>query len=205
MTIEELQIIIKANIDEDTADVDAAIDLAIGFLSNFFYVRKVDVSQTVNTGDTSIPKPARSLRIDNLQIANDHIKKATMNKLQEIEDDNSQRWYIEDEFISDTDNKIHLTKSISSADNGGAVKIWYKASFTPLAGVALSETDLPERLEPLLVSFATYFYYGILVSQVKNNKANFPNMTVWDVIAIWDTWRVHSLDLLDEVKKQKFD
>jgi len=205
MIIEDLQSIIQRNINDDSANVDSAIDLAINYLSNFFYVRKIDDSQTVSFGDESLEKPDRCLKILQVKIGDNYIKKADIGKLQAIEDDNSQRWYIEDEFLSGIDNKIHLTKAISSADNGGAVKIWYLAGFAPLDGVALSKTDLPERLEPLLTSYATYFYYGLLVSYVKNHKAEFPNMTVWDVIAIWDTWRIHSFDLLEKVQKQHFD
>ena len=110
------------------------------------------------------------------------------------------RWHIEDHWIGGGDNNIHLTEAVSSEDNGATVKIWYLAGFTPLAGAGSS--DLPEQLEPLMLMFATYFYYGLLVSYVKNNKAEFPNMTVWDVIAIWDTWRVHALDLLELTQKQ---
>lgn len=202
MTIEALQTIIKDNVDDAGADVNAAIDMAIKFLSSFFNLRRIDDSQTVSTGDTTISKPSRCLKVSQLKIGDNFITKADMSKLQEIEDDDSQRWYAEDDFIDGADNNIHLTKAVSADDDGATVEIFYTAGFTPLAGVAESTTDLPERLEPLLISFATYFYYGILVSYVKNNKASFPNMTVWDVIAIWDTWRIHSFDLLDDVKKQ---
>jgi len=204
MTIEKIQAIIQDNINDPAANVNEAIDMAIKFLSNFFYVRKIDSSNTVTTGDLTIPKPDRCLKIMNLKISNDYIKKADENKLQEIEDNNVQKWYIEDEFLSGSSNVIHLTKAISSADSGATASIWYLSGFTPLLGVAESETDVPERLETLLIMFATYFYYGILVSYVKNNKAEFPNMTVWDVIAIWDTWRVHAYDMLDIIKQQHF-
>lgn len=205
MVIEDLQSIIQKNVNDDTINVDHAIDLAINFLSNSFYVRKIDDSQTVSTDDESLEKPDRCLKVLQVKIGDDYISKADIGKLQAIEDDNSQRWYIEDEFLSGADNKIHLTKAISSDDDGDEVKIWYLAGFAPLNGVALSNTDLPERLEPLLTSFATYFYYGTLVSYVKNHKSEYPNMTLWDVIAIWDTWRIHSFDLLEKVQKQHFD
>ena len=205
MTLEAIQAIIKNNVDDQTVNVDEAIDLAIKFLSNFFYVKKIDTSQTVSTDDEYLDKPARCSKVMLVKIGDDYIPKADLNKMQGIEDDDNQRWHTEDDFIAGTDNKIHLTKAISSADDGDEVKIWYLAGYAPLAGVAESETDLPERFEPLLISFATYFYYGILVSYVKNNKASFPNMTLWDVIAIWDTWRIHSFDLLEIVKKQHFN
>ena len=205
MIIEDIQSIVRNNVDAAGADVNDAIDMAINFLSNFFYVRKIDDSQTVSTGDTDISKPDRCLKILTVKIGDDYIKKADLEKMQAIEDDNNQRWHIEDEFLSGDDNKIHLTKVISADGDGDKVYIWYLAGFTPLAGVALSNTDLPGRLEPLLISFTTYFYYGILVSYVKNHKSEFANMTLWDVIAIWDTWRIHSFDLLEVVKKQNFD
>jgi len=205
MVIEDIQAIIKNNVDDQTVDVNEAIDLAIKFLSNFFPLRKIDDSQTLTTGDTSVDKPARCLTVLKLKLGDDYINKADLTKLQQIEDDESQRYYVEDEFIGGTDNKIHLTDAIGADQNGDKVYIHYLAGFTPLAGVALAETDLPERLEPLLISFTTYFYYGILVSYVKNHKADFPNMTLWDVIAIWDTWRIHSFDLLEIVQKQHFN
>ncbi|MCK5062107.1 hypothetical protein KAR28_06205 [Candidatus Parcubacteria bacterium] len=205
MTIEDLQSIIRNNVDDAEADVDKAIDLGINFLSNFFVCRKMKDDGTVTTGDTSIAKPDHCLKILHLKIGDDYIKKAELNKLQQIEDNDSMRWHVEDDFNSGAENKIQLTKAVSSGDNGDTVYIWYLAGFTPLAGAALSETDLPERLEPLLISFVTYFYYGILVSYVKNNKSEFENMTLWDVIAIWDTWRIHSFDLLEIVKKQHFN
>lgn len=205
MTLEALQAIIKNNVDDQTVNVDEAIDMAINFLSNFFVSRKIDDSKTVSTGDTSIVKPAHCLKILHVKIGDDYIKKAELNKLQQIEDDDSMRWHVEDDFNGGDDNKIHLTDAISSDDDGAKVYIWYLAGFTPLAGVAESTTDLPERLEPLLISFATYFYYGILVSYVKNHKSEFENMTLWDVIATWDTWRIHSFDLLEIVKKQHFN
>jgi len=204
MVIEDIQSIIQSNIDDSSANVDDAIDMAIKFLSNFFNVRKIDTSITVASGDTTIKKPARCLKIILLKIGDNYISKADIEKLQAIENDESQRWHIEDDFLDGVDNNIHLTKAISANDAGSAVKVWYLAGFAPLAGVAGSTTDLPERLEPLLLSFATYFYYGILVSYVKNNKALFPNMTLWDIIALWDTWRAHSFDLLDIIKKEHF-
>lgn len=205
MNIDTLRGIIRNNINDLTADVDDSIDLGIKFMSNFFNIKKLDSSQTVSTGDTSLDKPARCLKVLSVKIGDAYIKKADLDKLQDIEDDESQRWYTEDDFIADTENKIHLTEAISVADNGGSVVIIYVAGFVPLAGVAGAKTDLPERLEPLLTSFCTYFYYGILVSYVKNFKAEFPNMTLWDVIAIWDTWRIHSFDLLKITQKQHFN
>lgn len=205
MVIEDIQSIIQDNVDDATANVDEAIDLSIKFLSNFFYLRKNKTGDAVTTGDTDIEKPDRCLKVLTVKIGDDYIKKAEMKKLQDIEDDESQRWFEEDEFIAGDENKIHLTKAISGADDGDAIVINYLSSFTPLAGVALSTTDFPERLEPLFISFATYFYYGILVSYVKNNKSSFPNMTLWDVIAIWDTWRVHSFDLLEIIQKIQFN
>lgn len=205
MVIEDIQAIIKNNIDDQAVNVDEAIDLSIKFLSNFFNVRKIDTSQTVSTDDTSVDKPARCLKVLLLKIGDDYIEKADKGKMQAIEDDDSQRWHAEDDFLAGSNNKIHLTKAISAANNGDDVKIWYLAGFAPLAGVAETKTDLPERLEPLLISFATYFYYGILVSYVKNNKAEFPNMTLWDVIATWDTWRIHSFNLLEIIKKEHFN
>lgn len=203
MTIAAIQAIIKNNIDDQTVNVDEAIDLAIKFLSNFFPLRKIDDSQTLTTGDTFVDKPARCLKVLTLKLGDDYIKKADLSKLQQIEDDESQRYYVEDEFIAGTDNKIHLTDAIGADQDGDKVYIHYLAGFTPKAGAG--SPDLPERLEPLLISFATYFYYGILVSHVKNNKSNFPNMTLWDVIAVWDTWRIHSYDLLEIVQKQHFN
>jgi len=206
MVIEDIQVIIRNNIDDATAVVNGAIDQSIKFLSNFFPIRKVEFGvNTVATGAVSVAKPARCLKVLKVKIGDDFIKKADMEKMQEIEDDESQRYFVEDDFISSASNLIRLTKAISVAQNGDKVYIWYLAGFAPLAGVALSETDLPERLEPLMLSFATYFYYGILVSYVKNNKASFPNMTLWDVIAIWDTWRIHSFDLLEIIQKQHFN
>lgn len=204
MVIETLRTIIQKNVNDDSANVDSAIDMAIEFLSNFFYSRKIDDSQTVSAGGVFLEKPDRCLKVLRVKIGDDYIKKADLDNLQDIEDNETQRWYIEDEFLSGADNKIHLTKAISSDDDGDQVYIWYTSGFTPLAGVDLSNTDLPESLEPILITFATYFYYGLLVSYVKNHKAEFPNMTVWDVIAIWDTWRIHSFDLLDKIQKQRF-
>ena len=206
MVIEDIQVIIKNNIDDQTVNVDEAIDMAIKFLSNFFPVRKIEFGDnTVSTGDVSIVKPARCSKVLKVKIGDDYIKKADLDKMQEIEDDESQRYFVEDDFIAAADNKIHLAKAISADQNGDKIYIWYLAGFKPLAGVAVSTTDLPERLEPLLISFATYFYYGILVSYIKNNKAAFPNMTIWDVVAIWDTWRIHSFNLLKIVQKQHFN
>ena len=194
MVIEDLQAIVQNNVDDNSANVDEAIDMAINFLSNFFSVRKIDDSQTVATGGLYVAKPDRGLKIINVKIGTNYLIEADLTKMQNIEDSVVQSWYVEDEFIAGADNKIHFTNPIDAADNGATVYIQYLSGFTPLGGVALSNTDLPERLEPLLISFATYFYYGILVSYVKNNKSSFENMTVWDVIAIWDTWRVHSFD-----------
>lgn len=201
MVIETLQSIIQKNVNDDSANVDDAIDTAIKFLSGFFHLRKIDDSQTVSTDDVFLEKPDRCLKVLRVKIGDAYITKAESDNLQDIEDSESQRWYVEDEFLSGADNKIHLTKAISSEDDGDDVIIWYLSGFTPLGGVALSNTDLPEQLEPLLISFATYFYYGLLVSYVKNHKAEFPNMTVWDVIAIWDTWRIHSYELLEMLQK----
>lgn len=200
MTYADIESVVRGNVDDAAADVQEAIDMAIKFLSSFFSVRKIDDSQTVSTGDTTISKPARAKKIYKLKIGNVYIKEADLDKLQAVEDEDSMRWHIEDNWIAGADNNIHLTEKVSSSDNGATVKIWYSAGFTPLAGTG--STDFPEELEPLVIMFATYFYYGLLVSYVKNNKAEFPNMTVWDVIAIWDTWRVHAFDLLELVKQQ---
>lgn len=201
MTFAAIESVVRVNVDAASADVDEAIDMSIKFLSNFFTLRKLDTSQTVSTGDTSVNKPDRSKEVLMVKIGNTYIKKLDPDKIQANEDQNAQRWYIEDEFVSDTENKIHLTEVISAADDGQAVVIHYLAGFAPLGGAG--STDLPEQLEPLLIMFATYFYYGLLVSFVKNNKSSFPNMTVWDVIAIWDTWRVHAFDLLEITQKQR--
>lgn len=203
MVIEDIQTIVKDNIDDSAADVNEAIDMAIKYLSNFFNVRKIDSSNTVSTDDVTIPKPDRCLKVINVDIDETYIREADLDKQKQVKDSESQRWYVEDEFISGSDNLIHLTKKVDVADNGKTANIQYLAGFTPLAGVALSESDLPERLEPLMIVFATYFYYGILVSYVKNNKSSFENMTLWDVIAVWDTWRVHAFDLLDLIKNRK--
>ena len=201
MVIETLQGIIQKNVNDDSANVDDAIDTAIKFLSGFFHIRKIDNSQTVSTDDVFLEKPDRCLKVLTVKIGDTYITKANSDNLQDIEDNENQRWYIEDEFLSGAENKIHLTKAISSEENGDDVLIWYLSGFTPLEGTAESLTDLPEQLEPLLIVFATYFYYGLLVSYVKNHKAEFPNMTVWDVIAIWDTWRIHSFELLEILQK----
>lgn len=200
MTFAAIQSIVRTNINVDAGDVTEAIDMAVKFLSNFFSVRKIDDSQTVSTGDTTITKPARAKEIYMLKIGDTYIKKADLDKLQAVEDEDSMRWHVEDHWVAAADNNIHLTEAVDAADDGDTVKIWYFAGFTPMAGAGSS--DVPEQLEPLLIMFATYFYYGLLVSYVKDNKAEFPDMTVWDVIAIWDTWRVHSFDLLDLVKQQ---
>lgn len=204
MVIEDIQSIIRDNIDDSSANVNEAIDMAIKYLSNFFSVKKIDSSNTVSTNDVTIPKPDRCLKVINVDIEGAYIREADLNQQQQVKDSDVQRWYIEDEFISGTDNLIHLTKQVAVADNGKTVNIQYLSGFTPLAGVALSNSDLPERLEPLMIVFATYFYYGILVSYVKNNKSSFENMTLWDVIAVWDTWRVHAFDLLDLIKNKKY-
>lgn len=203
MTYAALQTIIRNNVDESSGDVDAAIDLAIQHISNFFYLRKTKTATNAATGDTSIAKPDRCLKVLNVRIGDDFIKKLDLDKQQAAEDDNTLRWYIGDEFISGNENKIYLTKALGSSYDGNTVKVRYLAGFTPLNGSG--STDLPERLEAVLVSYATYFYYGILVSQIKNNKAAFPNMTIWDIIAIWDTWRIHSAHLLREIRKQHFN
>ncbi len=205
MLIEALQTIVKANIDDASADVDASIDLAIQHLSNFFYLRKRDASLSASTNDETILKPDRSLKILSVRIGDIFIPKLDLDSEQAVEHKDTLRWYIEDDFISGTLNLIHLTKKLGVSFDGDPIVIRYLSGFTPLAGVAESSTDLPERLEGLLTAFATYFFYGILVSQIKNNKANFPNMTVWDVIAIWDTWRIHSNNLLKSTTKQKFN
>ncbi len=201
MTFADIESVVRGNVDTATADVDEAIDMAIRFLSNFFTLRKISTPTAAATGDTSIPKPDRCKEVLRVKIGNTYIKPLDPDKIQANEDQDAQRWYIEDEFVSDTENKIHLTESISAADDGAVIEIYYLAGFAPLGGTGSS--DLPEQLEPIMIVFATYFYYGLLVSVVKNNKSTFPDMTVWDVIAIWDTWRTHAFDLLEFTQKQR--
>lgn len=136
------------NINSTTADVSFAIDNAIDFLGNFYENYLIDTSIATVAGQDYIARPALCKEVERLEIDGVEIKKGTVAQLEEIKD------FDLDRFI-EYDGKINL---YPTPDGVETTKIWFKALFTPLAGVAAAETDVPDQLIPLLVSIATWFF-----------------------------------------------
>lgn len=147
-TYADIETRVLKNINSTTADVSVAVDNAIDFLGNFYENYKIDTSIPTVANQDYIARPTLCKEVERVEIGGDEIKKGAVAQLQEIKDFDLER------FI-EYDGKINL---YPTPDAIATTKIWYKALFTPLAGVAAAVTDVPKNLLPLLITIATWFF-----------------------------------------------
>lgn len=159
------------NINSTTADVSIAIDNAIDFLGNFYENKLIDASIATVASQDYIARPDLCKEVERLEIAGVEYKKASISEINELVDYALQR------FV-EYDGKINIYPTPTAIQT---TKIWFKANFTPLAGVAGAVSDVPDELIPLLVSIATWFFL-----EQQENQYDYTGSDGW--IAVNDAW-----------------
>lgn len=190
-TFTPIQSAVRANINDTTATVTQDIDDAINMLSNFFSLKKIDSSIPTVASQNYIAKPSNAIEIERLEIGTDPYNETNLAKISVNEDDKSKRFY-------DYNGVIQILPTPTSAL---ATKIWYRSGFTPLAGAG--STDVPDRLVPLLIILATWFYFLRIVSKVGTERQTFPDMTPKEAGDIATEWKKQFDSILSTIKAQK--
>ncbi|MDX9856102.1 MAG: hypothetical protein RBS86_04805 [Candidatus Moranbacteria bacterium] len=185
-TFADLEDIVQDNVNDSTADVVQPIDDAIDYLSNFFGLNKIDTSQDTAVDGTTLDIPTGSKKILSVKVGDDFIEKISISKIAEMEENGAQRFY---EFNS----KINFTDEFDSVED---TEIFYEAKFTRLAGVAAAVCDVPEYLQPLLVIYATYFYYMKMLATMATSRESYPDIEPEELRQYAKEWKETGDELL---------
>lgn len=171
-----IQTAVRNNVGNSAADVTQAIDNAVNYLSNFYHLKKIGTANTV-AGTDNVSQPTNCIEVMGIEVGDDYFDKIIIKKLEETEDFKDEKFYTLD------DGKIYILPTPTAI---AAVKIWYKSGFTPMAGAG--NTDVPDRLVPILIVLATWFYFVQMVSRTATQREMFPNATPEEMQKIADSW-----------------
>lgn len=188
----DIESIIRDNVNDATADVAQSIDDAINYLSNFFHNKKIDISQSTSVGTHALNLPTGSKFVVSVSIDGDSINKASsvshFNRLKELE---AQRWI-------EYNGKIEFSSNFTSIS---PTEIFYHSKFTPLAGDADADCDVPDYLLPLLFLYSTYFYYLKMLSIMAVSRETYPDITPEELKKYSKEWKETADELLNKIFK----
>jgi len=190
-TFTQIQSAVRANVNDITASVTQDIDDAVNMLSNFFSLKKINTSIPTVASQNYIDKPSNTIEIERIEIDTKPYNETNLAKISVNENDESKRFY-------DYNGAIQILPTPTSAV---ATKIWYRSGFTPLAGS--ESTDVPDRLVPLLIILATWFYFLRIVSKVGTERQSYPDMTPKEAGDIATEWKKQFDSMLTSIKTQK--
>ena len=193
MKLGEIQTIVRANVDNASADVDQCIIDAINFLSSIFPLKKIDDTDTTTADQSYIDEPTGFIKLNRLTIDGVEILELIdLDHLQSAEDNELTRWY-------SYNGKIQLTEAMTAS--GDEIKTWFDALYKiPEAAV---DTDVPDELLGLVYVGATWRYYGIMVSKVIANRQDYPDVNPDEIREIRDQWGKDFNNLLQKLRNIK--
>ena len=192
MTYSQIEAQVRTNINSTTAVVSNVIDDAIYYLSNFFNLKKIDVSQSTVIAQNCLTKPTQCLSVDYLKIGDTVYDSIKESKIEETEK------YELKKYIEKDDGKIYIYPTPTAV---APVVLHYRASYTPLAGVARTISDVQDPYLPLMIIIATWFYWLTIAGQVRTQRELYPDMTPKEAQDIAEIWEKHFLLLLKNIKK----
>jgi hypothetical protein len=190
-TFTVIQAQVRLKIGDTSADVTQPIDDAINFLSNFFSLQKL-VSVSTVANQSYIAKSgtlANLFELDRLKINSLEYKKIGLAGLAQAEADGGNYFY-------DYNDQVQIVPTPTSILSGQA---WGRFAFTPLAGAGSS--DVPDRLVPLVVILASWFYYLGVLSNVSVARQKFPDVTPDEAGKIVSEVKKQFDTMLDTIKK----
>jgi len=185
---------VRANVNSATATVSGVIDDAIYYLGNFFNLKKTDLTQSTVIGQAYITRPTRCLKVQYLKIGDVVYDRIDENNIEEAEE------YELEKYIEKDDGKIYLYPTPTAV---APAIIHYKASFTPLAGVAGATCDVQDQYLPLVIILATWFYWLTIAGQVGTQRELYPDMTQDEATAMASTWQKRFVQLYKMAMKVK--
>jgi hypothetical protein len=193
-TYANLESRVRNNIDSQTASVSDIIDDAINFMSNFFFLKKIDTSKSTVANQSYIAKPTNCLKvIGEIKIGEDYFKRReSAQGLAEIDDYELERYEEAD------DAKIYIYPTPTSVQT---CKMEIHAGFTPLGGVAAAVTDIKDSLVPLLVILATWLYWEKIATNVATGREDYPDMTPKEARSNADAWKKQFDSLYETISK----
>lgn len=190
MNYTQIEAVIRANVNDTSAVVAQPIDDAINYLSNYFDLKKIDISQSTSIGGKTLNLPTNSKFISSISFDGDVIEKASsvshFHRLKELE---AQRWL-------EYDGKIQFTAPFTAVV---PVEILYHSKFTPLVGVGATICDVPDHLLPLLFIYSTYFYYLKVLSVMAVSRETYPDIDPEELKKYVNEWKIASDDLLKKI------
>lgn len=190
MNYTQIETVVRANVNDASAVVAQPIDDAINYLSNYFDLKKIDITQSTSLGAKTLSLPTNSKFISSISFDGENIERASsvshFQKLKELE---AQRWL-------EYDGKIQFTVPFTAVV---PVEILYHSKFTPLAGVANAVCDVPDHLLPLLFVYATYFYYLKVLSIMAVSRETYPDITPEELKQYANEWKIAADDLLKKI------
>lgn len=190
-TFSVIQATVRNNISDTSADVTQEIDDAINLLSNFFTQKKIDTSIATVANQEYINKPSNCVEVMKVKIESDHYTEKRLSDIKENEEAESKCFY-------DWNDKIQIIPTPTGASTS---KIWYLGGFTPLAGVG--NTDVPDRLVPLLCMLATWLYYVQLVAKNTMARENVPDISPDEIRELSKHWKTTFDETLRSIQNQK--
>ena len=193
MNLTEIATIVKDMINDTTATVDQHIIDSVNYLSNFFHLEKIDISDTTVADQNYLEVPTLCKKMRRLVINDEEIKKLEdFEDLEIVEDCDVPRWY-------EDDGKIQLTEEMETT--GDAIKKWYNKKFVvPTADV---DTDVPDEMLELVYVGAAMRYWRKIVSAVASNREEYPDVDPDEARRILDHWKDQFDYLFKEYKKER--
>ena len=192
MIYSQIETQVRANVNSTTAVVSGVIDDAIYYLSNFFNLKKIDVSQSTVVAQNYLTRPTRCLGVDYLKIGDTVYDPIKESKIEETEE------YELEKYIEKDDGKIYIYPTPTAV---ASAVLHYRASYTPLAGVAGATCDVQDAYLPLVTIIATWFYWLTIAGQVGTQRELYPDMTPKEAQDMAGIWEKRFLLLLENIKK----
>ena len=190
MTYAEIETEVRANINNTSATVSGVIDQAINLLSNFFNLKKIDISIKTVADQDYIDKPD-CIEVEKVKIADTFHRKLQMESLEKTEKNELNKFY-------EYNDKIQIEPTPTEIKD---CKIWYRQGFTPLGGVANAVTDVPAKILPLLILLASWLYWLRIETQTGTERELFPDMTTEEATKITDSWSKQFKEMLKLIKE----
>lgn len=190
MTYSQIETVIRANVNDSSALVAQPIDDAINYLSNYFDLKTIDVTQSTSIGAKTLNLPKLCKYISSISFDGENIERASsVSHFQKLKELDAQRWM-------EYDGKIQFTAPFTSVI---PVEIMFHSKFTPLAGVANATCDVPDHLLPLLFVYATYFYYLKMLAIMAVSRETYPDITPEELKQYVNEWKITADDLLKKI------
>jgi len=190
MKLGDIETIVRNYVNDAAADVHQAIIDAINHLSIFYGIIKFDKSQTTVANQDYLDLPVGAVEILSVEINGEFIKPLQeYETLESVKNESAERWHI-------ANDRIELTEEMSTT--GEAVRIVYRGMYT-LPEVAV-DTNVPDKFLELIYVGATFRYFRALATKVMTSRADYPDVTPKEIIAVRDQWKNEEDSLFNDIR-----